>query len=207
MCEYLVTIEFMLNENVNIKRLDSKIELLLNENNGKLLKTDILYNTNKRYKLLPKDIMFNNYIISFNKFIETKKFIINLLKNLNYFEKKAIHKLSNITRYCSKKKVDDKEIYNKFENNIIISNIDKAYTKYNKKKTDNLFNIKKDNNTNINSNKNNQLSVNDINSQLKVEKILNLDNLDFNCDKDNSDKYLLLKKYITDYYMKNNIIN
>ena len=217
MTEYLITVEYLINENVNIKRLDEKIESLLNSTNGKTIKSDIIYNTNKRYKILPKDIMFNNNILSFTKFIEMKKFINNLFKNVNNFDKKTIIKIPNITKYCSKKKVDDKELYNKFENNIIIANIEKNYTKYNKKKTDNLFSLKKIN-TNTETNKGIQKSL--VSNKethkethkevLTLENLLNLENLVFgnteSCE-ENNDKYKILKKYITQYYIKNNIIN
>jgi hypothetical protein len=205
MAEYFVTIEYLINENVNIKRLDDKIEYLLADTNGKLTKSDIIYNTNKRYKIFTKDTMFNNNIVSFNKFIEMKKFINNLFKTINNFEKKNLNKLTNITRYCSKtgskKKTDDKEIFNKFENNIIIANIDKHYTKYNKKKIDNLFSIK-------NLKEDEKISTNNTNNtELNLDDLLNLENLEFGTSTNNGDKYKILKKYIVEYYMKNNIIN
>lgn len=205
MSEYFVTIEYLINENVNIKRLDDKIEFLLNDSKGKLIKSDIIYNTNKRYKFLSKDVMFNNNIVSFDKFIEMKKFINNLFKNINNFEKKSIPTISNITRYCSKtcskKKIDDKELFNKFENNIIITNIEKNYTKYNKKKIDNLFSIK-------NVKEDDKISINNTNNtELNLDNLLNLENLELGTSINSRDKYNLLKKYIIDYYMKNNIIN
>lgn len=205
MAEYFVTIEYLINENVNIKRLDDKIEYLLADTNGKMTKSDIIYNTNKRYKIFSKDTMFNNNVVSFNKFIEMKKFINNLFKTINNFEKKNLNKITNITRYCSKtgskKKIDDKELCNKFENNIIIANIDKHYTKYNKKKIDNLFSIK-------NLKEDEKISTNNTsNTELNLDDLLNLENLEFGTSTNNGDKYKILKKYIVEYYMKNNIIN
>ena len=205
MAEYFVTIEYLINENVNIKRLDDKIEYLLADTNGKLTKSDIIYNTNKRYKIFSKDTMFNNNIVSFNKFIEMKKFINNLFKTINNFEKINLNKITTITRYCSKtgskKKIDDKELFNKFENNIIIANIDKHHTKYNKKKIDNLFSIK-------NLKEDEKISANNTsNTELNLDDLLNLENLEFGTSTNNGDKYKILKKYIVEYYMKNNIIN
>ena len=200
MSEYLVTVEYLINENVNIKRLDEKIEFLLNESNGKITKSDIIYNTNKRYKTLSKDIMFNTNILSFSKFIDMKKFINNLFKNINNFEKKTIPTISNITRYCSKtcsKTCSKKKIDDKFENNIVITNIDKNYTKYNKKKVDNLFSVK-------NLKEDDKISI--TNTELNLDNLLNLENLEFGASANSGDKYKLLKKYIIDYYTKNNII-
>lgn len=168
----------MINENVNIKKIDERIENVLNKTNGKMIKSDIIYNTNKRYKCLTKNVMFNYNTILFDKFIDLKKFINNIFKDINNFDKKQIPTLSNIKSYCSKKKIDDKQIYNKFENNIIISNIEKS----NKKNKQNLYSIK-----------NNKECLKEEVNDLVLGK--------------GKDKYEMLKEFIIEYYRKNNIIN
>jgi hypothetical protein len=187
MAEYNLTIEYLINENTNIKKLDEAIEEFIKLNNGKLNKSNIIYNSNKRHKKLSKDLMFNNYIITFTKFIDLKKYITNIFKNVNTFIKKTELNPVAITKYCSKKK-DNNEFINKYTNNIFITNIDKIYTKYNKKKNDNIFDIK----INYNNNDNNDNIIGGLeNNNLEEDK----------------DKYNLLQKYIVDYYIQNNIIN
>lgn len=188
---YFLTIEYLINENVNIKKIDEIIENYAKLTNGKIHKTDIIYNNNKRYKKLSKDLMFNNYIFSFSKFIDLKKYINFIIKNYNNFEKKTdINPITTITKYCSKK--NNENNIKKYENNIFITNIDKYKLKNNKKNIENIFNIKKNYDSNIIITGNAELkNINDISIT----------------ETNNDNKYNILQKYITDYYIQNNIIN
>jgi hypothetical protein len=191
-CSYILTIEYLINENINIKKIDEAINDFANLTNAKLVKSDIIYNNNKRHKILQKDIMFNNYIFTFSKFIDLKKYINYITKNFNNFDKKIdVNPITTITKYCSKKKNIDNNS-KKYENNIIISNIEKSKLKNNKKYIENIFDIKK----NYNQNQNQNITIGNSENSMIIEKIEKPD-----------DKYNVLQKYIIDYYMQNNIIN
>jgi hypothetical protein len=123
---YSITVEYLINENVDIKKIYEKIEKLIQKYNGKLEKTDIIYNSNKRYTKIPKDSMFKVDIINFDKFIDLKTFINEILNKINDFNKESKIKKLEITKYCIKEKINEKNNYiKKLENNILINNISK----------------------------------------------------------------------------------
>jgi hypothetical protein len=205
--KYILTIEYLINENTNIKKIDDKIDYFMKSNNGSLHKTDIIYNTNKRYMQLSKNVMFNNYILYFVKFSELKKFINNIFKYINNFEKNKVEiKPVNITKYCSNNNNNNNKDITKYENNILITNL----TKNNKEKNECIFDIKKyktkenSNLDNFNNNIIQNLQAKDViynnipqPQQLPCDEIKNIHN----------NAIQMLQKDIINYYKQNNIIN
>jgi hypothetical protein len=154
---------------------------------------------------LSKNVMFNNYILYFVKFSELKKFINNIFKYINNFEKnKTEIKPVNITKYCSKnnKNNNNKDI-TKYENNILITNL----TKNNKEKNECIFDIKKYK-TKENINLDN-LNLNNIVQNLQTKDVI-YNNIPQPCDEIkniHNNAIQILQNDIINYYKQNNIIN
>jgi hypothetical protein len=96
-----LTVEYLIDENANISRLDRKINELIIKNNLELKKIDLLQNQNKRFKLLPKSSLFKVFDIEILKDDEKKikKILIEIYEKLNPSFNTTLPKLLDIKKY------------------------------------------------------------------------------------------------------------